>query len=266
MTTAQKIIKYCAIAFAISLMVGIISGFVMMFNIIGNILYDDAIVYDNSVSINSNTKVLNIDLNISNLTIKKGDKLNIISNNKYIKVDKNDGIVNIKEKNHLGFNYKDNKVTITIPTNIKLDNVNLNAGAGKITIDYLNTSKINFSLGAGKVTIKELNVDKETFIDGGAGKIEILSGNINNLNFDMGIGNTIIKSNITGNSDIDCGIGALELNLLNNMKNYTFEIEKGLGSVTLNKENVKEGKIGSGINLIEIDGGVGSININTQEK
>ena len=121
-------------------------------------------------------------------------------------------------------------------------------------------------MGAGKVAIKELNVDKETFIDGGAGKIEILSGNINNLNFNMGIGNTIIKSNITGNSDIDCGIGALELNLLNNMKNYTFDIEKGLGSVTLNKENVKEGKIGSGINLIEIDGGVGSININTQEK
>lgn len=263
MTTAQKIIKYCAIAFAISLIVSIISGFTILFNLIGNILYDDASTSNNNISINSNASILNIDLKISSLTIKKGNTLNVVSNNKYITVDKNKGLLNIKEKNHIGFNYKDNIVVITIPENTKLYNVNLNAGAGKINIDHLNTSKINFSLGAGKVKIKELNVEEEAYIDGGAGQIEILNGSINNLNFDIGVGKTTIKSLITGNTEIDCGIGELDLKLLNNIKNYTFDIEKGIGSITLNNENLKEGKTGSGINKIDIDGGIGSINIVT---
>ena len=51
------------------------------------------------------------------------------------------------------------------------------------------------------------------------------------------------------------------INLLDKIENYKIKIEKGLGTVKINNDSVKNGIYGEGTNSIEIDGGVGSINI-----
>ena len=47
---------------------------------------------------------------------------------------------------------------------------------------------------------------------------------------------------------------------------YKFKVEKGLGSLTVNGNSYSEDfEVGEGTNIIDIDGGVGSIIINTNK-
>ena len=65
-------------------------------------------------------------------------------------------------------------------------------------------------------------------------------------------------------NEIDQGVGEVILDLQNN--DYKFETSKGLGSITINGVSYKNDiKLGEGQNIIGIDGGIGSISINTNK-
>ena len=101
-----------------------------------------------------------------------------------------------------------------------------------------------------------------TSIDSGAGKVEIKAGNIGNLDFDIATGKVDITAFISGNSKIDSGIGQLNLNLLGKSNDYRIMINKGIGSIKLNNSELSDNStIGNGVNHIDIDGGIGNINI-----
>lgn len=84
---------------------------------------------------------------------------------------------------------------------------------------------------------------------------------------DLGIGKTTITSILTGENEIDTGIGKLELNLIGSQNDYTLDISKGIGSISLDGKDLKdEEKVGTGSSLVKIDGGVGSIEIKMKEE
>ena len=117
-------------------------------------------------------------------------------------------------------------------------------------------------LGAGKVTIDKLNVFDQTDIDSGAGEVEIRDGELNNLDLNMGVGKFTLNTKLSGNSTIDHGVGAFTLNLIGSKSDYQIYVNKGLGSVSLDGEEVADNQtIGTGSNRLEIDGGVGKIDI-----
>ena len=143
------------------------------------------------------------------------------------------------------------------------DFVLIENGAGKLDINDLSTNELELDLGAGKVTIDKLTVLKEASIDGGAGEVNISNSSINNLDLDMGIGIVLISSTLTGNSEIDAGIGEVDLNLLDKKDNYKINIDKSIGEIIIDGNKVgEENSYGNGLNTIDISGGIGSININ----
>ena len=78
----------------------------------------------------------------------------------------------------------------------------------------------------------------------------------------MGIGKFELASNLTGRNDIDAGVGKLDLNLLDSIENYSIKADKGIGSITINRKEVSDSmQYGNGDTIIDIDGGVGSIEI-----
>ena len=113
------------------------------------------------------------------------------------------------------------------------------------------------------VTVKNrLNVVNFTSIDSGAGEVVIKDGSVNNLDLDMGIGKVKLNLEVIGNSEIDAGIGELNLVLLGNDDDYRINVDKGIGSIKFNGESVDaETTVGNGDNIIDIDGGVGNINV-----
>ena len=274
MTTAQKVIKNLALAFAILLIVSIISGILSALYALSGVLglqKEDKTIKDEMSMINfenSEVATLDIDVAFTNLIIKKGDNLIAETNNKDINCKQNNQNLQIKEKQHnwLSRNNKGDLV-VYIPENLEFEKVKINAGAGKIQIENINTENLYLELGAGETIIEKLNVKDDCKIESGAGKVSIISGNINELNLDMGVGKFEITSAITGNSKINAGIGNLELNIQGNKENYTIKADKGIGSIKIDgKEAADDVIYGDGENTIKIDGGIGSINIDFENK
>lgn len=272
MNSSQKVIKNLAIALGIFLTIFIISmiiGGMYLITSVFSIKSDDSI--DKEINTlwmqnDENITLLDVEIKFSNLTIKNGDKFLIETNNKNIKYKYEGKTLEIKENTYNLFN-KNNvgEVIITIPSNIRLDSVDIDNGAGSLNIENINANKFNLDLGAGITIIDNIIADNAD-INSGVGKFKIKSGSINNLDFDMGAGTAEITSIITGNNEINSGVGNLRLNLIDNIENYKIKINKGIGKVKINNKEVSNNEIvGTGLNFINISGGIGTITVNFME-
>ena len=102
-------------------------------------------------------------------------------------------------------------------------------------------------------------------IDGGAGNIKIADSTVNSLDLDMGVGKLGLEAYITGNSEIDFGIGKATLTLLGEAEDYRLRMDKGIGAVSFNGEDMKNGTYyGNGQNSLDMSGGIGEVTIITQ--
>lgn len=259
MTTTQKIIKNLSIAFAIFLIVTIISSItVFIFSIFGN---REELGELKELSCNYNEN-LDLSLNYSNLEIKESDKFLIETNNNNIKCSNKENKLLIKEKSRLFRVRNNSKVIIYVPNNYKFNDVKIENGAGSINIENMQVNNLDLELGAGKTNINNIKTNN-TDIESGAGKLEIKSSLINNLDLDMGVGEIIIEANLTGNTKIDAGIGSFKLDILGKSLDYKIKLDKGIGNVYIDNKKVKDNEvIGNGSNYIDIDGGIGEIKVN----
>lgn len=271
MTTAQKIIKYLATAFAVFLIVSIISGVLSVFYALSAVLGLKKVenkVNEEKAMINfeasNDVATVDIDVDFTNLIIKNGDYLRVETNNQNIDYKQDNQKLKIKEKTHNWFAKNDEgNLIVYIPENLKFEQVKINADAGKIHIENLNTEKLNLELGAGETEIENLIVTYNCKINSGAGKVSISSGKINDLKLDMGIGKFEISSEITGNSKVNAGIGNLNLDIKGIRENYTLKANKGIGNIKIDKKEISEDAVyGSGENAIKIEGGIGNIDVN----
>lgn len=270
MTTLQKIIKYLAIAFAIFLIINIMSAILFgLYSItwITGLSSKEETSYREMVVTefeHKDVEILNIEIPLSNVVIKNGNDFKVESNNNNIICKQtNNKIISIEEENFSWF-IKNNggEIVIYIPEDLTFDKVKISAGAGKINIDKINTNELSFEIGAGDTRIEELNVTDKADIEGGAGKVIISSGTINNLDLDMGIGKAEISAKLTGNTDIDAGVGELDIKIKDKKENYKIKTSKGIGKITIDGESISNDTLyGYGENYIKIDGGIGSIKV-----
>lgn len=261
MTQLQKIIKYLALAFAFSLIFGILSLVMHIFTVIVDSFNNDVSQGLGGSTIIKNVSILDIEVSFSNIIFKEGDSLKVLTDNKDIKINQSNNKLFITEKKTNWFSkHSDSDLIIYIPTNFVFDEVSVESGAGKIEISTLITRKLDFELGAGQVLVSNLSVLDNASIDGGAGKLSIVDSSIHNLELDMGVGELNLRSELIGTNDIDAGIGKVTLNLLGS--SYKIKVDKGIGSTTINGEEVKDDtNYGNGNNILNINGGVGSISV-----
>lgn len=271
MSIGQKVIKYLAIAFAIALIVGIITTIVRVVSSIPLTLKigknnndSNNIIETSSDFENENVAFLDIDIAYSNLTIRKGEYLKVESSDKDIQCKQDEQKIIIKERNSNWFNNtKKEELIVYVPENLQFDKVNINTGVGKVNIEILNTKVLKMDLGAGETSIQNINITESAKIDTGAGKVNIKEAKINDLRCDLGIGATEISAKLLGNTRIGTGVGSLKLDVLGKKEEYETKVNKGLGNVTIDEEKISDNEVvGNGENKIDIDGGVGEIKIN----
>ena len=199
------------------------------------------------------------------LDIKTGDDFKVETNNSKITFEENNGSVKIKEENRnwLNNNNMSSNLIIYIPEDmIAIDETKIQTGAGKINIEKLNTQSLYLELGAGDVYIENVIATGETKIDGGVGKTELKSCEINNLKANLGMGEFTFSGKLTGKNKIDSGVGAINIDLIDNKNNYKIDVSKGLGNVTLDGQKLETDRVyGIGENYLDIDGGIGEIKI-----
>lgn len=268
MSDTQRIIKYCAIAFAMALIVAIISGIMYVFMSFTTVFDDDKTEQDkmkalDTVSINQNINELDIDVATSNVTIRESNSFKLETDSDDVKYKVDNGTLYISERNHSIFkNKKGGNVIIYLPSDLVFNDVSIESGVGKVKVGTLQANELDLDLGAGKVELDNLNILHEASIDGGAGETIIENSNLNNLDLDMGVGSLSLTARLTGSSVIDAGVGSVDLKLKGTASDYKIKASKGVGKLTVEGEDMKDDSTYSdGANIIDIDGGVGSINI-----
>ena len=138
-----------------------------------------------------------------------------------------------KKKGTPSFNTNDSVLKISLPSASNFKTVKIEMGTGKTRIANLNTDILDLNLGAGKNLLEKLEVNTQTKIESGAGLTEILDGTLNNVDLDLGVGKVFINASILGNSKIECGVGATDLDLIGSLDDYKLELEKGIGSIEI---------------------------------
>ena len=139
------------------------------------------------------------------------------------------------------------RILISVPENARLERFKAAIGAGNFVTKDISVSfeKGNIDVGAGNFVLKT--------IDG------------SNLNMRCGMGNLNVEGSLKGICNIDCGMGAIKLNLKGNQDEFTYDAKVGLGDFKFNDEK-RSGvcKVYASIrkeNHFSVNCGMGSVNI-----
>lgn len=262
MTNIQKVIKVGAIALAIVIIINVFSLIISIFSGLTNIFFDDGKKVSNTYSYESVEKIYIDGIN-SFITIEEGSefKVETIDVDNSFKCNYKNGILKIEESKLWIGNNKNGKIIITVPDDVVLEELSINTGAGKFVIDGIEAKEFDIDHGAGLLEITN-SYFRNSDIDGGAGVIKVTNAILNDLDLDSGVGKVELMANITGNSEISCGVGEVDVTLLGNEEDYSIRIDKGIGNIKINGIIGENGVVyGNGINKLDIDGGIGNINI-----
>ena len=267
MTQWQRAVKYIAMALAILLAVTIIFGIVSAVSSLGLLFGDDSSLIGEMKEdvVSGEVSRLDVELEGASLKIKSGEEFLVESNLKNLSVRVSGGTLSVVQE-HIAFTSVGSSasVIIYIPEGTVFDKASIETGAGKLDIDTLSAEYVDLDLGAGQVNIGTLNASEGADIDGGAGQVNIRGGELCKLDLDMGVGEFNLRARLSGRNTFDMGIGAANVTLIGSPDDYCFDISKGLGDAKINGESVGSGKHGSGDTYVQIDGGIGSITVNTE--
>lgn len=264
MNSTQNLIHKLARVFALWLVVVIIVsavGAVYLFT--GGVsLFNKVTEGEEITSIQTYENIEKLDVELSNaaLEIVQGSDFSVSSYDNRIKVKNSSGKLKVTESSIGSFDGR--KVTITIPQGFVFESVTVESGAGTVTADVLQCKKFDLEVGAGEVSVDMLKVLSNADIEVGVGKLNVLNSEINNLSLEVGVGEGELTGVLTGKSEIDAGIGEVNLTITQPKENYTVKAETGIGSMIIGGERIKgDCVLGSGTNILEINGGIGSIDV-----
>ena len=227
-----------------------------------DVVLDEAKTYEITSEIHS----LDIRISAADFKIQHGDEISVESNLKYLSVSEKDGVLTIVDEEKKNYNDSDAMLTLYVPNGTVFDEVDITTGAAKMTVGTLSANSLELKLGAGDVRIESLNASSDADIEGGVGQITIASGTLNDLTLEMGMGELNLTAAVLGDSDLKFGVGESNVTLIGSKDDYKVDIEKGLGSITVDGKTVTDyGSCGNGQNHIEIEGGVGAVNLKYQD-
>lgn len=266
MNGIQKVIKIFAICLAVFIIVNICGWIIGGITFISRIgenrdrdnyeeRADEKLEYHQE-NISQNINEIDIDIRSAILTLETNkDEFSVqIDDKSNFSVVEQNGKLKIREDSSWFWNNeRAEKVIVNVPKNVKLKELNIDAGGGKITINGIKAEDFKIDEGAGLLEIENSEFDK-IHIEGGAGEIRINSSLLNNLKLDAGVGKVDINSKITGNSKIECGIGQISLKLEGEKEEYKINAEKGIGSIKIDgTEQGNNAIFGNGNNTIKIE-------------
>lgn len=268
MTAFEKTVKYLAICLAVfiictiaSAVLGVFGAFSFFGDDYHGEVIDDVKTFDDYIDI----RKIDVELNDIGLEILEGSEYKIEKKSlrKDVRINFSNGELKIKENGSSWWGGSKGTVVIYVPANVILDELDIDMGAGRTDIEGVEARSLTLDMGAGTVFMDNCKFDKAD-IEGGAGRTDITDSTFKNLEMQTGVGSTKIEGYILGNSKIEAGVGSLKMNLYGSKNSYTIRTEKGIGSVRIDG-NKAESTYGSGENFIQLEGGVGSIDIDFKE-
>lgn len=183
----------------------------------------------------ANIKKWDIDAGAVDFAIKESSDGNI-----YVEYDdrlKNEikadsDTLKVKTENKKTATFDKRKVIVYVPDDMKLKDVDINAGAGLLVCEVsFEANDIDIELGAGEMQFDRVKTDKAD-IDLGAGKISFSEFIAKNADIKVAMGDLALSGDITGNLSLDCGMGNAALNLSSKESDHNYDYEVGMGNLS----------------------------------
>ena len=266
MTKEQRAVKVFAIILATLIIVSIFSAVVSGVSFIASFFtpYKDINGQLEDVDLSNldldDIENISIDLPVADLEIYTGKSFKIEKNASRIRTRISNKTLYIDEKRRFLFHGYDGKIVLYIPEEKKISNLRIDHGTGKMNIKGVEAQFLKIDQGTGSINIED-SLYNHANLDGGVGQINVKNSTIYDLDLDTGIGSVYIEGRLLGKTKIDGGVGSIKLSIDGDKKDYTIAVDNGLGTVSVDGEHLS-GKVGSGPNSLDIDGGVGSIIVN----
>lgn len=263
MNGLQKFIKVSAICLAIVLIANIFSWCIYAFvwaadeSIFG--LNKKGVTFE---EVYKGIEVIEIEGSSSNIKIEEGVEFKVLAMdvNKKFSAKVRGNVLKIEESSNW-FQSSNGDIFVTVPTDNVLKKLDIDTGAGKFEINGIEVEEFDMDHGAGVLKIQN-SIFSDVDIDGGAGEILVNDTFIENLELDAGVGKVEIEANVTRNAKLNCGVGELKLTLLGEKENYKIKTEKGIGQIKVDgEEQDNHATYGNGSTVVELEGGVGSIEV-----
>lgn len=297
MNTFERIIKYCAMAFAVVLSIGIFGGIAAALTgvasngtvvLFGDSIDEELVSYTKEFQ---DVEELEIHNYSGHLTIQIGEGFSVDAKNvesDYVaEMHGNKLYVGDKDGSGLVFHFnlfsssKEAEIIVTVPSEFAADKAELSNGSGRFDVQYLNTDVLTIDNGSGKfqandVTASRASMDfgsgaaeivnmksDRTDIVGGSGALTMSGCNLNDLSSDMGSGRFTFDGEVTGDSKFYTGSGNVVININNDITEYELDCDAGSGGIWINGEKEDDYHNGGtdAVNSIEIEGGSGRVTV-----
>ena len=279
MTGFQKFIKYAAIAFGIYLsitivfvLLGIARGFVgaSKNNELRNFVKDrEEYQTEDITRTYENIKKLEVNVEETELIIRNGDTFRIEGTNipDRMEIEQNGDTLKVSDE-ELPSNFSDENmvVTIYIPEDVKLDNIDLEINYVSADIQKLNTANLKLDVYSNYCEIDEIIADNMEF-ENEEGNIDIYDAEIGRLLFDSESGVEDVSLDITGNAEINLEYSYTDMNLIGTQEDYQISTKNRSGNIYIDGETITSNAEtwGSGSTKINLDNVNADIFINFRE-
>lgn len=169
----------------------------------------------------------------------------------------------------IGTDLSENVITLIIPAGTSMDEVDIEVGAGVMEIVSLKAKEIDALIGAGELRIDQAQI-QDFSAEVGAGRVEAYNMDVEEASLTLSMGECIYEGAISGNLDIECDMGNMEIFLSGHEDDYNYEIECGAGNVEIGGESyaalASERHINNGCHRdIEVECNMGNIEIQFKE-
>lgn len=300
MNAVQKMVKYFAILLAASLTIGMIATVVDVgLSLVGtfvsiekktpsekkedvgkqkNAERDNSEKEDNS-SIGefsySGVKSLNVKNSIYKVVIQEEENIDEVSvrlkdvpSSYEVVYEKDTGRLVFEDDNWVhGLFHKKGKMSkgqvyISIPKGKRLDEVKIEMGVGAVKIFDIGVRKLDVECQIGLFNCKNVTADSAE-VEGGVGSINLEDIEFTDFQLGGGVGDIEISGKLNGRIAISAGMGNVDLDINGNKNEYNYKIETGLGPVFIDGKKTGDTRFSndSSSNLIDIEGGIGTIHI-----
>lgn len=235
--------------------------------------------YSVSLGVPDNFKGITVDIPVANIYISNGyGDLSVyaygIDTAKFSCALNDSGILEIKYDNSFledkihfsedGFEFSDFEaphVSVNLPENITLSDISVTAKTGSLYFSGITAETLSTSLSAGDLNLDCVNISESADISMTAGNAYIDGCRLNNFKISNTAGNIYTdETRLTGTAEIDSLAGNTTLNLQGSANEYTFDIPKFAGELTIDDSSVIPSTSGS--NTIKISKTAGNCEIN----
>ncbi len=219
---------------------------------------------------------LEIDLALAEVIIQPGDSfgLSILGDGLAYRCYVEDGVLHLKSESDLlpgnlaNLSYQ--TFEITLPEGTRLEEVDLEMGAGSLYAEGFSCRELDAEVGMGEITLENIQCSAEASLKAGMG--QLTAGGFacaGETEIDVDMGSLTLEGSLSGHVDIECGMGSAELTLAD-PGSYGYTVECGMGSVTLDGQSVTNGALSgggssnsaaSGKVYYDIECGMGSVEI-----